>query len=291
MIEKPSIIITSAGRTGTAFFFELFKNILKDSKTFHEPENINFKEISETLWKFKKFGIFNTTVKKIKGKWGITAISNRRMSREITVDEGTKLLINERKKFVESFNESIYVEASYHYYGLLDVLPNVFRRHKAIYIIRDGREWVRSHMNKLEWYHEKNPHTKYNTRISPMIFNDDEYNLKWNSMSRFEKLCWAWAKINNYAFSSVKKNPNAQLYYFEDIFLSKKKYEKLQTIVDFLTDIPNHEKIQYNALEGILDKKINKPPTYKFPHWREWSQEQLGQFNEICGSVMEKLGY
>ena len=291
MIEKPSIIITSAGRTGTAFFFNLFKNIPKDCKVFHEPENINFRKISETLWKFKKFGFLNTTVKKIQGNWGITSISNRRMSGKITIDEATKLLVNERKKFIESFNESVYVEASYHYYGLIDVLPNVFRRHKAIYIIRDGREWIRSHMNKLEWYHEKNPHTKYNTRISPMIFNDEKYNLKWNSMSRFEKLCWAWAKINNYALSSIKKNPNAQLVYFEDIFLSNQKYDNLKTIVDFLTDIPYYEKIHYDTLEGILDKKINKPPTYKFPHWRKWSQEQLGQFKEICGSVMEKVGY
>jgi len=291
MIEKPSIIITSAGRTGTAFFFNLFKNILKDSQAFHEPENINFREISETLWKFKKFGFLNTTVKKIQGNWGITSISNKRMGGKITINEATKLLVNERKKFIESFNESVYVEASYHYYGLLDVLPNVFKRHKAIYIVRDGREWIRSHMNKLEWYHEKNPHTKYNTRISPMIFPEDEYNLKWNSMSRFEKLCWAWAKINNYALSSIKKNPNAQLVYFEDIFLSNQKYDNLKTIVDFLTDIPYYEKIHYDVLEDILDKKINKPPIYKFPHWRKWSQEQLGQFKEICGSVMEKLGY
>lgn len=291
MIEKPSIIITSAGRTGTAFFFDLFKTILKDCKVFHEPENINFREISETLWKFKKFGFLNTTVKKIQGKWGITSISNRRMSGKLTIDEASNLILNERKKFIESFTERVYIEASYHYYGLIDVLPNVFRRHKAIYIIRDGRDWVRSHMNKKEWYYEKNPHTKYNTRLSPMILDDDEYNLKWKAMSRFEKLCWAWVRINNYALSSIEKNPNARLIYFEEIFLSSQKYNNLKTIVDFATDVPHYGKINYDSLEGKLDKKINKPPTYKFPHWRKWSQEQLGQFKEICGSVMEKVGY
>ena len=38
MIEKPTIIITSIGRTGTKFFGDLFREIIPDSTSLHEPD-------------------------------------------------------------------------------------------------------------------------------------------------------------------------------------------------------------------------------------------------------------
>jgi len=291
MIEKPSIIVTSGGRTGTRFFYELFNSIIQGCIAFHEPENINLKEPFESLWKIKKFGFWNASYKKMHGDWGITSISNRRMSQRININKSAKLLLNERKKFVESFSERIYVEASYHYYGLIDVLPMVFKHHRVVYITRDGRDWVRSQMNKKEFYHKKNPHTRFKTRISPDILNDKNYIDEWDSMSRFEKLCWAWTTINKYALSSMKKNENARLFYFEDIFYSDTKYDNLRKLVDFLTFIPNCEKIEYDSLEGKLEEKVNQPPEYEFPSWEKWSLNQKNKFRQICGDLMKRLNY
>ena len=292
MIEKPSIIITSGGRTGTKFFFELFNNIIQGCIVFHEPENINLKEPFDVLWKIKKFGIWNMSFKKIRGDWGITSISNRRMGGRINKNESSKLLLNERKKFVESFPERIYVEASYHYYGLIDVLPMVFKNQRTVYIIRDGRDWVRSQMNKKAFYHEKSPHTRYKTRISPYILDDNKYINEWHSMSQFEKLCWAWTTINKYALNSVKKsNENARLFYFEDIFYSNNKYDSLKNLVDFATFIPGYGRIKYSSLEEKLEKKVNQPLKYEFPSWEKWSLNQKNEFMQICGDLMKQLKY
>jgi len=291
MIDKPSIIITSGGRTGTVFFAELFNDILDSCKVVHEPENLDLRSPLENLWKIKKFGIWNSVVKKMFGKWGITSISNRRMSGDLNIKMAAELLLKEREQFIQSFSEDIYVEASYHYYGLIDILPKVFKKHRVVYIVRDGKEWVRSHMDKKEFYHTKNPHTIFSTRISPKIIGDKKYESKWALMSRFEKLCWAWVTINKYALKTITENPNAKLFYFEDIFKSEDRYDNLKALVDFVTSFPDCSKVTYESLGCKLERKVNQDISYEFPSWKNWSPEYVKQFKMICGPLMSRLGY
>ena len=281
------IIVTSGGRTGTKFFSNLFREIIDGCISVHEPETINLKNLGHTLDVIKRFGLFAPTIKKITGNWGITSISNKKIRNEITSEEAILLLLDERKDFINSFSENIYVESSYHYFGLIDILPNVFKNHRLVYLVRDGREWVRSHMNR-EWYTTKNIPSIFRTILTPDP--KDKYYKKWNSMSRFEKICWAWVKINKSALEGLKKNPNAKLFYFEDIFNSNQKYENLKKLVDFATFFSDF-KVNYKTIDDKLEKKVNMPNEYKFPIWKNWSNEQKKQFNAICGPLMSKLGY
>lgn len=287
MIKKPTIIITSGGRTGTLFFTKLFNNF-ENIASVHEPENIDIKNI-------KKFGFINSVLRKIQGKWGITSISNNRMLNKLSIIRASDELIKQRKKYIEGFKKNLYVESSYHYYGLLDVLPLSFKTHKAIFIIRDPRSWVASHMNKKEFYHLSNPHTWFKTRISPRKVNDIKYLKIWKKMDRFEKLCWAWNYINNYAIGSIKKNPNAKLFFFEDLFISEKKVENMSRLINFILDLKNVKISRPKKLNEIIKKslsrKVNKPQSYNFPKWKKWTPEQAKTLYKICGPLMEKLEY
>jgi hypothetical protein len=118
----------------------------------------------------------------------------------------------------------------------------------------------------------------------------DPYRSKWPTMSRFGRICWAWVRLNEYALNTVRENSDARVFRFEDIFQSDDRYDHLADLVGFTTDIPGVEPIPPEALEGWLDRRIHKS-IGDFPAWTEWSPEQKRQFTEICGSLMEALGY
>ena len=89
-------------------------------------------------------------------------------------------------------------------------------------------------MNAKLFYHNADFNTIFNKRLTPIIINDLNYKNKWKYMSQFEKLCWGWTEINNYALNTINKNPNAKLFYFENIFKSKDKYYNLDNLLKFL---------------------------------------------------------
>jgi hypothetical protein len=159
MIEKPSILITSLGRTGTQFFSLLFKDVVPDCDSFHEPDIVQFAGITNRIDSFirrvKDAGIYNMVFLKLLGKWSLIKLSDHRIKGELDNVKASQDLHQQRVKFVQSKKGKVYIEASVGYYGLLDIMPKVFSQHKAIYIVRDGREWVRSTLNWGEIFGKK----------------------------------------------------------------------------------------------------------------------------------------
>ena len=79
MIEKPSIIVTSIGRTGTKFFAGLFDNIIPEATSLHEPDIFNFslkkgKGIEYLKKQIKESDFKNLILKKALGKWSLVQI-------------------------------------------------------------------------------------------------------------------------------------------------------------------------------------------------------------------------
>lgn len=296
MIKKPCIIITSIGRTGTKFFAELFANIIPDATSLHEPDIFNFslkkgKGIKYLKKQLQDADFRNLILKKALGKWSLVGISDKLFCNEIDADTAARLLSEQRKKFIESRKGKFYVESNVGYYGLLDILPKTFKNHKAMYIVRDGRDWVASNMKWGEMYGKGKVRSifAHNWPEAKDISND-EYSEKWNQLTRFEKLCWAWSRLNSYALEKVENNPNAMWVRFEDIFIDKEKYDNFQNIVDYLTYISKDGNINYNSFDGWLDTKIHEGLGY-YPDWKYWTNEQKESFQKICGPAMEKLGY
>ncbi len=121
-------------------------------------------------------------------------------------------------------------------------------------------------------------------------FKYDPYKDYWNQMSNFEKLCWAWSKLNPFAIKVVEQNPNAKLFRFEDIFESENRYEYLKDLVEFVTTFQDGTKLEYKSLDGWLDKKVHSNGG-GFPSCENWTKEQKDIFRRMCGPLMKELGY
>jgi hypothetical protein len=298
VIEKPVIVITSLGRTGTLFFQQLFDHIITDSTSLHEPDYFNFgqyrgsnERIKQAIRQINESGFSNLVIKKALGHWSLVDLSDARLREKLDYDNAVQQVLKQRKEFIYSRRGSFYVESSAAYYGLIDVLIDTYEHHRVAYIVRDGRDWVRSILNFVGMYN----HGRIRRIISrnwpeaPEI-EGDPYKIKWGSMSQFEKICWAWSKLNEYALATIQDNPNARIFRFEDIFLSHNRYQHLEDLVNFSTTIPGTAPINVGTIEGWLDKRIHKS-TGDFPAWKEWSNEHKKQFKTICGPLMDMLGY
>lgn len=298
MIKKPAIIITSLGRTGTKFFCTLFKEVISDCTALHEPDVFNIVEYRgraerarQILKQIREIGVFNLIIRRSLGNWSLIELSDARMRGQLSYTEATQCVLSQRTDFVQSQSGAVYIEANVGYYGLINVLISVYKHHRVAYIIRDGRDWVRSHMNWGEMYGKGRIRSVFaHTWPAASEIDSDPYTLKWDSMSRFEKLCWAWVKLNEYAIGTIQENPNARLFRYEDIFKSEDRYKNLEELVHFVTTFPNAGTIPTGSLEGWLDRQIHRSVA-RFPSWEGWSTEHKRQFKAICTPFMEELGY
>jgi hypothetical protein len=186
---------------------------------------------------------------------------------------------------------SAYAEAHLAYYGLLDILPFAFRHHRAAYIVRDGRDWVRSHMNWGEFYGKRGLR-KWLGHNMPSACDTphDDYFLHWDDLSRFERLCWAWSRLNGYALEHLSENPHARLFRFEQIFLARDRYDQLKDLVGFATSLPGLGTRRIGLTDGSLEHPVHASSS-AFPAWDRWTNEQKRQFGRICGPLMDQLGY
>lgn len=294
MVQKPTIIITSLGRTGTKFFATLFDSIISNSTSLHEPDVLGIEPSrgpSDVIRQIREAGWRNMLWGKIRGKWSVIELSDSRVRGELELSAAIHRLTEQRGQFIHTRPGSIYIEANPGFYGLIDILPHVHARHRAVYIIRDGRSWVRSWMN---WGHlyAKGPIRRAIVHTWPTAteINTDPYRHQWAKMSRFERVCWAWATLNQYALTTIKENPNARLFYFEEIFKAEDRYKHLRQLIQFSTAIPGQEPMELASLDGWLEQQIH-PSKNNFPSWPDWSLAHKQQFEKICGPLMRQMGY
>jgi hypothetical protein len=295
MIDRSSIIVTSLGRTGTKFFSFLFKEIIPDCSSFHEPDIVQYfgtnDRIKPFLAQVKDAGIYNMIFLKSLGRWSLIQVSDARLRGSLSEADAIKKVLKQRINFINSKPGKVYVESNAGYYGLIPILMKVYKFHRAIYIIRDGRGWVSSAMKVEELYGKKGLRKLFAHKMpSAAEFPTDPLSERWHTISRFEKLCWAWSKLNRYALSTLPENPHARTFRFEDIFLKKEKYEVLQDVVTFATDLPDIDPKQIGKIDGWLDRKIHESSN-EVPGWEHWTTAQKNQFEQICGPLMNELGY
>ncbi len=298
MITLPTIVVTSLGRTGTKFFQLLFDAILPQATSLHEPDYLNFGQyegtgtrIAEVARQIREAGARNMLVRKPLGRWSLVALSDARLRGELSDAEAAQRVLQQRRDFVRAQRGAPYIESSSAYYGLIDVLPHVFQRHRVAYILRDGRSWVRSKMNWGNMY-DKRGLRRLVSRTWPTALDlpDDPYRERWEAMSRFERICWSWTRLNEQALLAVERNPDARTFKFEEIFKSEERYTHLETMVEFLVALPGMEGLTLGPLDGWLDRKVHQSEA-RFPAWEGWTAEHRRQFTEICGPLMERAGY
>lgn len=295
MIEKPTILITSVGRTGTEFFAKFFADILPSCTSLHEPDIFKFTGVENKLEHYsqqtRRAGIWRMIFLKALGKWTLVKLSDARFVGKLSLAQATNDLHEQRRGFIAKMPGSVYAESNLGYYGLLDVLPGVFKKHRAIYIVRDGRDWIRSMINWGEVY-GKTGVRKLISHRWPIASDipSDPLAASWHTLSRFEQLCWAWTKLNEFALNSVDKNPHARVFHFENIFTGQDRYQHLNDLVTFTTSLSSIDPGQIGSTDGWLERKIHQSAD-GFPAWEGWTAAQKQYFKEACGPLMERLNY
>lgn len=295
MINKPTIILTSIGRTGTKFFARLFSTLFPSCTSLHEPDIITLGKQSSLTEQINEIG-FPYLLRKILGNWSIAQISDARLTGAITKNEAVHNFLEQRKTFIESRKGPIYFEASLGYYGLLGIMNDLFQSHRGVFIIRDGREWVRSFMDrglkKRNPVYQKSHLMEKLTHSWPKasLIEGDPYQAKWERMSRFERLCWAWTTLNSYALKELKNDPNIKLVYFEDLFESSDREGHLLELINFLSEDYHIKPNGTDQLKSILTIQPNSSLN-KYPSWDSWTAAQQEFFKITCMPLMSELGY
>src|SRR5258705_12367794 len=146
MIEKPTILVTSIGRTGTEFFSRFFANIIPDCTSLHEPNTIVItthieNRLEQYVQQVRRAGIWRMVFLKAFGKWNLTKLSDSRFLGNLSYRQASSNLRDQRMGFISKKPSSIYVEAYHGYYALLHVIPDVFKHQWVISVVRDDLAW------------------------------------------------------------------------------------------------------------------------------------------------------
>jgi hypothetical protein len=295
IIDKPCILVTSLGRTGTQFFARLFADILPGATSVHEPDIFQGTGVENRLAQYvtqaRVAGIWRMGCLKALGKWTLVKVSDDRFLERIGVEQAARRLLAQRRGFIGEVAGTAYVEANVGYYGLLDVTPRVFAEHRAAYFVRDGREWIRSHMNWGELYGKRGLRWLLSHKWPGAgDVTSDLHAEEWPRLGRFEKLCWAWAHLNRYGLAKAALNPHARVFPFEAVFATRAGYEALDELIEFLTAMPGLDRRLVGSPRGWLERPIHQS-SHEFPAYGSWSRSQKRHFEKLCGPLMEKLGY
>jgi hypothetical protein len=295
-IAKPSAIVSSLGRTGTRFFATLMADLLPDGSAIHEPDILQFsfgkgKGFRFLLGQIRESGFFNLLVRKTVSDWCMVEVSDARFEGLLGPEEALLRLKRQRKRFVETRPGKSYFESSSGFYGLLDLLPRAFRTCRCVFIVRDGRDWIRSNMNWGEMY-GKGPLRRPFAHLWPGAdrLPDDPLSDQWPRMSRFERLCWAWDRLNRFSLRLAKDVAEVRVYRFEDLFMQGGD-GKMAELIGFLAQaLPSLEPSSLGRLKERLPGRIHASAG-GFPGYEEWQRSQREFFGDTCGELMERMGY
>ncbi len=142
-----------------------------------------------------------------------------------------------------------------------------------IHVVRDGRDFVRSVMSRGTY---AGNHPVYRNFVPPPI---DEYAARWESLTEFEKSCWAWSWSNRDLRNLVGTTVR-----FEDLLAS---YDDFSEYVLKPLGIDVSAKIW----EESVRRPANRTSNYLMGKWDTWTEEERHTFCEICGDEMLRNGY
>ncbi len=297
-IKKKCIFITSGGRTGTRFLSELLAISVKGCHSVQEPDiwriDNFYKNKNDFIQKCIDFGFLNMTIGKLFPLRNMRSITISRQRGMIDEAEAAQRLYSLRHDYISKLKQDIYVEANLQLAGLIDIIPIIFPNSKTVFIIRDGRNWVRSNFNNQAavMYSKSDPlfylpHTRLSARRLPK----DPFSHRWSKFSVFQRICWLWRFQTEYAIKTIKKNPNATVVKYESLFGSPDECESLNNLLKYLTRFPNRYQAEFKYNGELSGKYFHESRANRLQKWDKWPLNLVREFQEICGDWLLQQGY
>ncbi len=291
-MPKKRVFISSTGRTGTQFFAEYLNQMIENSVSLHEPGTPWFSKPKKLLGQIRDYGPYHLSFGQ-----GSNKSSMYKLSRDYVAGDVTKEAAMRNILMMNNFVDSLYAQSaevvvcsSGHIYGLMNLLDEVYDDVRFVFILRDPRTWIGSALHKvefslygpIEWFYRK-------ISLQPSCFSDEPYAQQWRKMSKFEKYCWYYNKINELVLAGMASKPNFRVYKYEDIFLSEKRAELFEELLTFATDFKSGKATCHFDPEMIGHKVDSKQSTNNT--WETWTPEQAKIMMKHCGALMQEFGY
>lgn len=184
-------------------------------------------------------------------------------------------------------------------------------RCRFVWIVRDGRDVVRSLLN---WhmeafgniYRECTVDEALSARAQASVAQvpleldtadyarprpqpGDPWHDRWPSLSRFQMTAWYWSHINRLFSAQLCRLPSDT---WMRIDYTRITVDRVAQLFAFL----GLEGFDASRVEAMLARRINSledrfQTEGRFPHWERWTPEQRRQFEEIAGATMRDLDY
>lgn len=289
IIKKNCVFIVSTGRTGTQFLAKNLGKMIHSSQVFHEPGTPWITRPEEWPELIKQYGLFHLTLGQLRSDMSMFKLSTELIRGNLSIEDAKVNLLEMRESLINNINEKIYIEASGHLFGAVEILNEVIPSSKFIFIIRDPRDWVKSAMNTFEYILYGPLDLNFlNLSIKAKDIKKDEYQDKWSDMSKFEKYCWYYNKVNSYILDKLAGKRNFRVYRHQDLF---NKREIFYDMLKFASRFENGFKTCFSYNKKLMKKVHSNASKEKFPNWQEWDEEMIEIFNRHCGKWMEDFDF
>lgn len=291
-MPKKRVFISSTGRTATQFFAKYLNVMVEGSVSLHEPGTPWFSKPKQLLGQVRDYGVYHLSLGQGSNKHSMYKLSRDYVAGDISKENACKNIVqmNDKVDALYAKDAEVVVCSSGHIYGLMGLLDEIYSDSRFVFVLRDPRTWIGSALHKIE-YSLYGPIEIFYRKISlqPSCFSDDPYLAQWRKMSKFEKYCWFYAKLNEIVLSEMQDKPNFRVFRYEDIFLSEQKTEHFQELLTFATDfsagaMPCHFKAELMGKK--VDSKQSAPAS-----WEGWTPEQAQIMQKHCGKIMQQYGY
>ncbi|MCA9367237.1 hypothetical protein KC887_03170 [Candidatus Kaiserbacteria bacterium] len=177
---------------------------------------------------------------------------------------------------------SIYIESNNRLFSLIPILRESFPGSKFIHLVRDGRDVVRSGMDR-GWYQKNDI---FPDRLTACDIANDPWRDEWENFTPFEKSSWLWQTVDDFIYKDTVGQADSHCVRFEEVFDRQRNYPGLYSIAAFL-------ELQ-TLLTFPLDEPIAQTNTNRgthFPRWNTWDEETIEKFNRIAGKSLIRYGY
>lgn len=235
--------VSGMGRSGTKFLSELL-DMDRTAAVFHEPVAEDFEAIVEAQHDRE---------------------AARTYIEEFRIERMYRLV---RDRDVTTYGE-VNSALRYHMGELAEAFPDA----RLVHLVRDGRDVVRSIMNRRHYTGGGEGH--HSLVPSPATAIGES----WESMGRFEKVCWLWAD----AVDRVEDHTSRRVQ-LEGLVAD---YDYFRDQIERYLDL----EIGRKAWRRHTERPTNVTQSHSFPHWRDWGGTRQERFEEICGDQMRRVGY